>query len=75
MSRHELPRKQVIALIEQGSISAEDVNGALAVAKIRPDNKGWRGFIDRLLLWAGGLALASAILFFVAYNWNDIDRF
>src|SRR5699024_841252 len=34
-----------------------------------------RGFIDRLLLWLGGLALACSVLFFIAYNWADMGRF
>jgi uncharacterized membrane protein len=68
-------RNQVIEYIEQGSIPAERIAEALAAAKITPDRLAWRAFIDHLLLWLGGLALAFAAMFFVAYNWSDIGRF
>lgn len=69
------PRNQIIELIEQGAIPAEKIGDALTAAKVTPDGKAWRTFIDHLLLWLGGLALAFATMFFVAYNWNDIGRF
>ena len=69
------PRSQFIELIEQGTIPAEKVAEALNVAKIAPDGEDWRSFIDHLLLWIGGLALAFAVMFFIAYNWNNIGRF
>ena len=69
------PRRQIIELIEQGAIPAEKIGDALIAVKITPDGKNWRTFIDRLLLWLGGLALACAVMFFIAYNWNDIGRF
>ncbi|MCG2746279.1 MAG: DUF2157 domain-containing protein [Desulfobulbaceae bacterium] len=69
------PRSQFIELIEQGAIPVEKIGDALKAAKITPDARAWRTFIDHLLLWLGGLALAFALMFFVAYNWNDIGRF
>jgi len=69
------PRSQLIELIEQGAIPVEKIGDALNAAKIAPDGKTWRIFIDHLLLWLGGLALAFAVMFFTAYNWNDIGRF
>lgn len=69
------PRSQLIELIEQGSIPAEKIGDALIATNITPDGRAWRAFIDRLLLWLGGLALAFAAMFFIAYNWNDIGRF
>ena len=69
------PRNQIIEFVEQGAIPAEKIVDALAAAKVTPDGQAWRAFIDHLLLWLGGLALAFATMFFVAYNWNDIGRF
>lgn len=69
------PRNQITELIEQGIIPAEKIGDALSAAKVTPDGKAWRSFIDHLLLWLGGLALAFAAVFFTAYNWNDIGRF
>ena len=67
-------RSQLIELIEQGAIPAGKIGDALIATKITPDGKAWHAFLDRLLLWLGGLALAFAVMFFVAYNWNDIGR-
>lgn len=75
MTRHASPRKQIIALIEQGHIPAGKINEALIATKVRPDNRAWWTFIDQLLLGLGGLALAFSALFFIAYNWNEIGRF
>jgi uncharacterized membrane protein len=68
-------RKQIITLIEQDAIPVDRIGDALQVAGVAPDNKAWRTFIDHLLLWLGGLALAFAVLFFIAYNWDGIGRF
>lgn len=68
-------RNRLIELIEQGAVPAEKIGDALDVARVKPDVKAWRRFIDRFLLWLGGLALTFALMFFVAYNWNAIGRF
>lgn len=34
----------------------------------------WRLFLDRLLLWSGSVALAAAVIFFVAHNWDRIGK-
>jgi len=39
-----------------------------------PGRSDWRGFIDRLLLWGGMVLLAVGVIFFFAYNWNEIGR-
>jgi uncharacterized membrane protein len=69
------PRNKIIELIDQGAIPPNNIDDALTVLNIVPDGKAWRTFIDHLLLWLGGLALACAGVFFIAYNWNDIGRF
>ncbi len=68
-------RKQLIEYFEQGIIPENRISEALGVARLRPDGRAWRDFIDHLLLWAGGLSLAFSVMFFIAYNWSDIGRF
>lgn len=68
-------RSQIIKLIEERHIADEKINEALSATKIFPEGRSWRHFIDQLLLWLGGLALAFAVMFFVAYNWQEIGRF
>lgn len=68
-------RNQFIDLVKQGAIPAEKINDALKATRVAPNGNAWRTFIDQLLLWLGGLALAFAVLFFIAFNWDDIGRF
>lgn len=68
-------RSQVIEWIEQGIIPPGNIEDALHVSGVRPGGERWRSFIDRLLLWSGGLALAFSLLFFVAYNWKEMGNY
>lgn len=65
---------RIIRLVEQGHIPTEKLEQALTVSRVYPDSRAWRTFIDHLFLWLGGLALAFAVLFFVAYNWSELGR-
>ena len=69
------PREKIIEFVEQGAIPREKIYDALSAGKVTPDGTAWRSFIDRLLIWLGGSALALSGMFFVAYNWDDIGRF
>lgn len=68
------PRRELVSLIEQGAIPPEQVARAVVVAELHPSPRAWAVFIDRLLLWLGGLALAFGVLFFIAYNWAEMSR-
>ncbi len=68
-------RNQLIRLIEQEYIPRENIERALNTTGISPDGKTWLKFIDHLLLWLGGLALAFSAMFFIAYNWDELGRF
>ena len=67
-------RSQIIELIDQGVIPPDKVDAALVAAQVEPKGADWRTFIDQLLLWLGGLALAFSVLFFIAYNWDGMGR-
>ena len=62
-------RRELVSLIEQGAMAPEQVAKAVSVAGLHPAPHAWAALLDRLLLWLGGLALAFAVLFFVAYHW------
>lgn len=68
-------RRQLVGLIERNAIADEQVDRAVQLSGLYPSGLAWRGFVDRLLLWLGGLALACSLLFFIAYNWADMGRF
>ena len=61
--------------IESGAIDAERATEAASTVGVRPDAVHWQRFVDLLLLVAGALALASGVVFFIAYNWDALGRF
>ncbi|MCU0989766.1 MAG: DUF2157 domain-containing protein [Xanthomonadales bacterium] len=61
--------------IESGAIDAERVTEAASIVGVQPDAVHWQRFVDLLLLVAGALALASGVVFFIAYNWDALGRF
>jgi uncharacterized membrane protein len=68
-------RNRIIEFIKNGNITEDKIPTALMAAKVTPDVGSWQLFIDRLLLWLGGLALAFAVMFFIAFNWTEFGRF
>lgn len=67
-------RTQLLHWIDGGAIPADRAGQALAVSGIAPDGNRWLRFVDSLLLVLGGLALASGVVFFIAFNWDALDR-
>ena len=59
----------------QGRIPQDRVRRALEIAGALPDTAAWRVFLDRLLLWLGVVMLASSVVFFLAYNWQQLGRY
>ncbi len=68
-------RSLIIHWIEAGEIPPDRIEAALAVGEVLPTTQSWRQFLDRLLLFTGVLALAIAVIFFFAYNWDAMGRF
>lgn len=60
---------------EQGRIAPENLRRSLSLTGALPSATDWRRFIDHLLLWLGTLLVATGVIFFVAYNWNDLGHF
>lgn len=70
-----MTRRQILLdWIEQDRIAPENVQDALSVAGVFPSGTNWQRFLDQLLLWLGALLLAAGVIFFFAYNWNDLSR-
>jgi len=68
-------RDQLIPLIEEGHIPKEKIDEALSITEVFPSEKDWLVFISQLLLWLGGIAIAFAVMFFIAYNLDNIGKF
>jgi uncharacterized membrane protein len=71
MSRN---RGEMLDWLEAGRVPRGREQAALRHADLVPDRAGWRLFLDRLTLWLGTLALAAAVVFFFAFNWDSLGR-
>jgi uncharacterized membrane protein len=67
-------RSDILDWTEQGRIAPERLRAALEAGGALPSAGDWRRFLDALLLWLGAIMLASAVIFFFAYNWNEMGR-
>jgi len=71
----ESKRSLILQWVEQGALKEEQAEDALSAVGALPDGLRWRIFLENLLLWLGGLALAFAMMFFIAFNWDAMGRF
>jgi uncharacterized membrane protein len=67
-------RHEILDWAEDGRIAAHDLRRALELVGALPDAGAWRQFLDRLLLFAGTVLVAAGLIFFLAFNWNDLGR-
>ena len=70
-----MSRSEVLDWIEAGRIAPGAERRALRAAGMIPARAEWRGFLAQLALWLGTVALAAAVIFFFAFNWDDLGRF
>lgn len=68
-------RSDILDWNDQGRIRDARLRDALALAGVLPDAEDWRRFLDRLLLFMGATMLAAAVVFFFAFNWQDLGRY
>lgn len=68
-------RQDILEWAETGHIAPQKLRRALEAGGVLPTRTRWRHFLDRLLLWLGTVALGAAVVFFLAYNWNDLGRY
>ena len=68
-------RDQLLAWSEQGLLTREQRERALAPEQPWPATRHWRYALDRVLAYAGSLLLALGVIFFFAFNWDDLHRF
>ena len=67
-------RHEILDWAEEGRIAPGDLRRALDTAGALPDSVEWRQFLDRLLLFGGTVLVAAGVIFFLAFNWNDLGR-
>ncbi|HYJ83119.1 MAG TPA: DUF2157 domain-containing protein, partial [Allosphingosinicella sp.] len=72
MSRY---RSEVLGWFDSGRVAAGRELDVLRAAGIAPSSHEWRAFLGQLTLWLGTIALAASVIFFFAFNWDDLGRF
>jgi uncharacterized membrane protein len=60
--------------IQAGRVPPGREQSALRAAGLVPGRSEWRAFLGHLTLWLGTLALAAAVIFFFAFNWDSLGR-
>jgi uncharacterized membrane protein len=71
MSRY---RGEMLDWLQAGRVPPGREQSALRTAGLVPDRSQWRAFLVQLSLWLGTLALAAAVIFFFAFNWESLGR-
>jgi len=66
-------RDQIFNWQQQGHLKAQDLDKALSINQSNNSPQQWYDFISRTLLWLGTLSIAAGVIFFFAYNWNEIS--
>jgi len=67
-------RQLLLHWAEGGRLPSANLPQAARLANVIPSPAAWLRFVDRLLLFAGGVFVASGVIFFFAYNWQAIGR-
>ena len=68
-------RSDILDWSDQGRVAQDRLREALELAGVLPGAEDWRRFLDRLLLFMGVVALGAGVIFFFAFNWQDLGRF
>lgn len=68
-------RAEIFDWLKQGRLKPEHLSAVLQLAGVTPKSSDWRCFFERLFLWLGVIFCACAVIFFLAYNWQDMGRF
>jgi uncharacterized membrane protein len=72
MSRN---RGEMLEWLQAGHVPPGREHESLRLAGLVPGPSEWRDFLGRLTLWLGTAALAAAVIFFFAFNWDSLGRF
>jgi len=67
-------RNQILSFIANKNIKKNNIKEVLEQTEVIPTSKSWYIFIDQIALWFGALSLAFAIMFLMAYNWNEFQK-
>lgn len=67
-------RGEVLAWLAADRVASGCELASLRAAGVAPTPTQWRAFLGGLALWLGTAALAAAVVFFFAFNWDALGR-
>lgn len=68
------PRRTIEQLLIQGRLPIKQADMAAIHLEVYPSKRSWLDFFDKAALIIGVIALALALVFFIAYNWQDLGK-
>ncbi len=71
---HFTSRQTLLDWVRRGRLDRAQLPAALTLCELPPGPARWQWLFDRLLLWLGSLCLGAGLVFFVAFNWQDLGR-
>ena len=71
---HFTSRQTLLDWVRRGRLARASLPAALALCELPPGPTRWQWLFDRLLLWLGSLCLGAGLVFFVAFNWQELGR-
>lgn len=67
-------RRTIEQLLKQGRLPLSNVEAAATHLQVYPSAPTWRSFFDKAALIIGVILLSLALVFFIAYNWQDLGK-
>ncbi len=67
-------RKQILQWARQGHLKKDSLPNAFRLAEAEPCPGDWGQFLDGLMLWFGAIFMAIGVIFFFAFNWQEMGR-
>ena len=68
------PRRTIEQLITQERLPIDQADVAAIHLEVYPSKRTWLAFFDKALLIIGAVALVLSLVFFVAYNWQNLGK-
>jgi len=68
-------RNSILQWAESGHIDKDNINQAIKLSDAEPSPKEWLKFLKIAFLWMGMVSLCCGVIFFFAYNWQEMSRF
>ena len=67
-------RRTIEQLLHQGLLPLKNTEAAATHLEVYPSKHTWLMFFDKALLIIGTVALVLSLVFFIAYNWQNIGK-